>query len=417
MPYIAEGLAPSARYKQMPAYSSRTRPNPALPLLILTFATVAAVLWLLPLFTPHSVLFPPGPNFEDILVYKGRFTLYHSAKFFTSRTFSAFAYPAGSGPIYEALYKTSDAVQTYCMFAGIAAGIAGIATYLCLSRARHTNLFFPLLVAASFPLVFLIQRANIEIVLWLVIAAGIVAYRRGQSILAAILFGLAATTKLYPIFMLGLFLGPAAKRSRQDLPAFVVGIATFVLGMIAAVSYAGPTFAIAARGFFSGVSQFQNHYVEVVSRVEIVFDHCLFSPVKYWAFTHHTSPAPYTHLYFLLAGTLALVLFVRARSLPFLNRVIFLTGAMVALPPVSFNYTLVHLYLPLLLAISAAAAPRAPASTLLALALLLFLMLPLASLWAISTVPTGLTQSVALLALMLLSAATPWPGNSRMDAR
>jgi NADH:ubiquinone oxidoreductase subunit H len=51
-----------------------------------------------------------------------------------------------------------------------------------------------------------------------------------------------------------------------------------------------------------------------------------------------------------------------------------------------------------------------------ALALLLFAMLPLASLWAITTMPTGLMQAAALLALMLLSTATPWPGNSRMDA-
>ena len=401
----------------MPAYSSRTRPNPALPLLILAFATFAALLWLLPLFSPHRILFPPGPAFADVLVYKGRFTLYHSAKFFTSQSFSAFAYPAGSALIYEALYKTLNPVQTYWVLAAIVTLVAMIATYLCLSRARHRNLFFPLLVAASFPLIFLIQRANIEIVLWLVIAAGIVAYRRGQSILAAVLFGIAATTKLYPIFMLGLFLGPATKRSRQDLPAFVVGIATFVAGMIAALVHAGPTFTIAAQGFFSGVSRFQDHYVEVVSRVEVVFDHCFFSPVKYWAFTHHGSPAPYTHVYFLVAGVLALLLFARVRSLPFLNRTVFLTVAMVALPPVSFDYTLVHLYLPLLLVISAAAAPRAPATTLVALVLLLFLFLPLASLWVVTTWPTGLMQAAALLALMLLSAATPWPGNSRIDAR
>jgi hypothetical protein len=400
----------------MPAYSSRTQLNRTLPLLILTFAAIAAVLWLLPLFSSHSVLFPSGPNFADILVYKGRFTLYHSAKFFTSRVFSAFAYPAGSAPIYEAFYKTSNPVQTYCLLAGIASLIFFVATYVCLSRARHTTLFLPLLITAGFPLIFLIQRGNIEIVLWIVIAAGIVAYRRGQSIVAALLFGLAATTKLYPIFMLGFFLGPAAKRSRQDVPAFILGVVTFALGMFAAVIYAGPNFATAARGFFTGVSRFQDHYVEVVSRVEIIFDHCFFSPVKYWAYNHHTSPAPYTRLYFFVAGTLTLLLFLRVRSLPFLNRVIFLTVAMVALPPVSFNYTLVHLYLPLLLVISSVAAPRAPATAMAALALLLFAMLPLASLWAITTMPTGLMQAAALLALMLLSTATPWPGNSRMDA-
>jgi hypothetical protein len=400
----------------MPAFRSRTPSSRALSVLIFVFAAMAVVLWLLALFSRHSVLFPAGPPFEDILVYKGRFTLYHSAKFFSSRAFSGFAYPAGSAPIYEAFYKFSDPVRTYCIVAAIAT-LIGLATmYTCLARAKVTKLFIPLLFATSFPLIFLIQRANIEIILWMLVAVGIVAYSRGLSIVAAILFGAAATTKLYPIFMLGLFLSPAAKRSRQDLPAFAVGLLTFFFGMIFAIAYAGPSVDIAAHGFFTGVNRFQDHYVDAVSRVEIAFDHCFFSPIKYWAYNHHTSPAPYTHLYLLSAATLAIVLFLRIRHLPFLNRVLFLTVAMVALPPVSFNYTLVHLYLPMLLLLSAVATPRAPAPAIAAFALLLLVMLPLASLWVFAPLPTGLMQSGALLALLLLSALTAWPGSSGMDA-
>ena len=401
----------------MPAPSSRTRPNRTLSLLVLSFAAIATILWLLPLFTLHSVLFPSGPNFEDILVYKGRFTLYHSAKFFTSRAFSAFAYPAGSAPIYEAFYKTSDPVQTYCLLAGILSLIALMAGFVCFQRAKIASLYLPLLIATSFPLVFLIQRANIEIVLWVLVAAGILAYSRGMPFLAAILFGLAATTKLYPIFMLGLFLGPKINRSRHDLPAFATGLLTFLLGMALSLIYAGPTFAIATRGFFTGVSRFQNSYVDVVSRTEIVFDHCFFSPVKYWAYNHHTSPAPYTHLYLLLAGTLALLLFLRVRCLPFLNRAIFLTVAMVALPPVSFNYTLVHMYLPMLLLVCALATQRTSPTSFAALALLLFVMLPLASLRTVYPLPTGLMQSIALIGLMVLSCLTVWSGTSQMEVR
>jgi hypothetical protein len=401
----------------MTALRSRTPPNRALSILILSFAAIAVVLWLLPLFSKHSALFPAGQAFEDMTVYEGRFKLYHSAKFFTSKAVSAFAYPAGSAPIYELFYKTADPVRTYWILAGIASLITLATIYTCLSRAKATKFFIPLLLATSFPLIFLIQRANIEIVIWMIVAAGIVAYWRGFSILAAILFGLAATTKLYPIFMLGLFLSPAVKRSRQDLPAFAVGLLTFFFGMIFAIAYSGPSVDLAARGFFSGVSSFQEHYVDVVSRVEIAFDHCFFSPVKYWAYNHHTSPAPYTHLYLFAAGTLALLLFLRVRQLPFLNRVVFLTVAMVSLPPVSFNYTIVHLYLPMLLLLSAVAMPRTPATAKAAFALLMFVMLPLAALWVFGPLPTGLMQSAALLALMLLSAVTAWPTNSRMDAR
>lgn len=381
------------------------------------FATAAAALWLLPLFSSRPILFPSGPSFADVLVYKGRFTLYHSAKFFTSRAFSAFAYPAGAAPIYEALYKTSDPVLTYQLVAFFTTLAALAAVWLYLRGRNATNLFVPLLLL-SFPLVFLIQRANIEIILWIFIAIGILAYRRGLGVIAAVLFGICAAVKLYPIFLLGLFL-----KRRRDLPLLATGIVIFLLTMSAAILHTGPTFGVAASGFFSGVSQFQNHYVDTVSKTEIAFDHCLFSPFKYLAFTSHTagtalSLAKWRHTYYIVAGLLALLLFLRIRTMPFLNRVLFLIAAMVSLPPVSFNYTLVHLYVPMLLTLGTLLAlrTRPPITLFAAFTLLLFLMLPLASLSVFTPLPTGPMQSCALLALLLVCALTPWPSDTRADA-
>lgn len=378
-----------------------------LPRLIYLFAALAAILWLLPLLTTHPTLFPSGPNFEDIIVYKGRFTLYHSAKFFTSRAYSAFAYPAGAAPIYALFYATADATTTYLLLAFAATISALTAAFLFLRHHAATKLFLPLLLF-SYPLIFLIQRANIELILWLIVALGIVADRRNLAIPAAILFGLAAAIKLYPILLLGLFLKPKATRSRNDLPAFAIGILTFALATAAAIATTGPTFAIAAHGFFTGVDKFQGHYVDTVSQVEIAFDHCLFSPIKYLAYTQHISPAPWRSTYYLCAATLALILFLRVRTLPFLNRIVFLVAAMVCLPPVSFTYTLVHLYLPMFLLLAALTASTKPPTALAALALLLFLMLPLVSLRVLTPIPTGPIQSFALFTLLILCAITPW---------
>ena len=386
--------------------------------LVCLFAALAAILFLVAFFSPHSVLFPPGPNFEDIIVYRGRFTLYHTAKFFTSRAFSGFAYPAGAAPIYEAFYATHDAVNAYCIVAAIASLAALVLAFVALARAKAATLFLPLCIAACFPLLFLIQRANIEIVLWIIVAAGLIAYRQRLPYLAAVLFGLGAAVKFYPILLLGLFLRPAARRSRSDLPAFLTGILTAIVSMTAAIAYAGPTFFIAARGFFTGVSHFQDHYVDTVTRVELVWDHCLFAFIKYWAYTQHTSPAPFTHLYLLFAGAFALALFLRVRALPFLNRAVFLTVAMVCLPPVSFTYTLVHLYVPLVLLLCLLAKLRttAPSSALLSLALLLYLMLPIVSLSALSLMPFGISQAIALFLLLILPTLTPWPITQPADA-
>lgn len=381
--------------------------------LVFLFAVAAAILWLLPLASSHSILFPSGPIFEDIIVYKGRFTVYHTLKFFTSRAYSAFAYPAGAAPIYEAFYQTSNPISTYLLLATIATTLALAATLFYLRRNNAAKLF-PLLLLLSFPLVFLIQRANIEIVLWIIVALGILAYRKNAAIPAAILFGLAAPIKLYPIFLLGLFL-----KRKRDLPAFAIGLLTAILSLTAAIAYTGPTFATATKGFFTGLSRFQDHYVDTVSKTEVAFDHSLFSPFKYSAYLQHASPGPWTHAYYLIAGAFALLLFLRVRTLPFTNRVVFLVAAMVSLPPVSFDYTLVHLYLPMLLLLGALATSRTrpPATAIAAFALLLFLMLPLVSVSVISPLsPTGPIQAFALLALLTLSALTPWPETSPLAA-
>jgi hypothetical protein len=152
-----------------------------------------------------------------------------------------------------------------------------------------------------------------------------------------------------------------------------------------------------------------------VSRVEIGFDHCLFSPFKYMAFLHHVSPAPWRGTYYLVAALVALLLFLRVRTLPFLNGAVFLAAAMVSLPPVSFAYTLIHLELPLLLLLVALISKRPPASGLLALTLLLALMLPLPVLIRLGIVPTGPLASVLVAALMLSTTFQPWPGGTPAD--
>jgi hypothetical protein len=97
--------------------------------------------------------------------------------------------------------------------------------------------------------------------------------------------------------------------------------------------------------------------------------------------------------------------------MPSLNRVVFLVTAMVCLPPVSFTYTLVHLYVPILLLMGnfATSHIKPPVTAILSLLLLLSLTLPLVSLSVIQPTPTGPIQAFTLLAVLILSVLTPWP--------
>ena len=393
------------------------------------FAVLAAALWTISLSTILLTISRTGqfllgdkfPAFEDITIYDHRFEVFHSAAFFravihspyTSFPPTAFAYPPVAALIYagfyafphpDILFTVIVALWTIFLFAG---------TWLLLRRrlasTRLANFFALTLPLFSFPLVFLADRSNIELFVWmLLISAGVFLYLKDRTHSAAALIGIAACIKLYPVLLLGLFLS-----RRRDLPAFFWGIAVCVATTFFAVWFAGPTIPIAWHGFVDGVVRFKSQHAEAARAVEAVVDHSLFAPLKIQYLDRRATPAQWALPYYVIAGTTALALFVfRVRKLPLLNRLTFLTVAMVLLPPVSYEYTLTHLYLPLLLLLLTLL-HQPPALTcrtqLGAFGCFLFLMLPLGLLANGTFLLAGQLQAAALVLLAILTCAAPWP--------
>ena len=196
----------------------------------------------------------------------------------------------------------------------------------------------------SYPLLFLFETGNIEIFTCILTAAGMWCVLKRRHGSAATLWGAAAAMKIYPILLLGIFLSRAKWRS------VAVGIAAFALISVLSMWFIGPTIHIAFMGSISGVSGFVSTYAERLKIVELPFDHSLLALTKIFAFemAHRTGTLAYlTKPYILIAGTAALLaFFLRAWRLPITNQLLFLFTAMLALPPVSYDYTLVHLYAP-----------------------------------------------------------------------
>ena len=85
---------------------------------------------------------------------------------------------------------------------------------------------------------------------------------------------------------------------------------------------------------------------------------------------------------------------------------------MVLLPPVSYEYTLIHLYLPMLLLLLAlirsARFDETPKPQLAGLAALLVAMLPLGLLGGGTFLYAGEVQLAALLVVVAMTASNPW---------
>ncbi len=387
------------------------------------FCVISVLLWIA-CVVAHKLGWDPlskhllSEPLSDITVYITRFYLYRTPAFFTNfgdPTISSFAYPPAAALVYFLFYKvTPHPKYLYVAFSLLWGAFACVGSWLFCTRllnsARRGSLLAASFLLFSFPFLFMVQRGNIEIVAWAVITMGLLAYLEGGLYAAAILLGVAASIKIYPVLLLGIFLS-----RRKDFGPAAAGLATFAGVTLFALWFTGPSIKYAAHGYLSGVAGFQDVYAEHIRAAEIGFDHSLFSVLKLIAIDHGIDPAVLTRPYYLVTGLVATVaFFLRANKLPFVNRLAFLVAGMILLPPVSYEYTLVHLFLlvPLLLAIllrfSGVEEAGQAKIAMGALACILCLLLPVDLYGTEHAFFAGQIQVLPLLLLMGLAVASPW---------
>jgi Glycosyltransferase family 87 len=283
----------------------------------------------------------PGNMFQDFYSFHDKFRMWGTPAFFAPRPFGYFMYPAPLVHVFRFLLGLHHAQSCFlCLLLTIAGGLAvGFARAL-----RRTGLgsvesaFFAGATALlSYPLVLLLQRWNIEVVVWLVGTLGVWCFLTGRTNAAAVFFGVAASLKLYPIIFLGLLL------PRRRYGGFLLGVATFAGVTLLSLYGIGPTVGAAARWDGEQIAAFTKYYVGDIWALG--YDHSFFALVK--AATLHWRPN-----YFLWARPYSIVVavvsvglyFGRLWGLPVTNQVLALSILSVTLAPVSYDYTLLNLY-------------------------------------------------------------------------
>lgn len=355
----------------------------------------------------------PTDIFGDFSNYSYLFVNFHKAAFFCSSD-DRFAYPAPAAVIYFWLYSMGP--QQLVLFLGgiIASALAAAGFFLraLLRRgivAWQAVLFVAGITLTSWPLLFLFERANIELTVWLLAACGLWALLRRHPMLAAVLFGLTGSIKIYPLVLLALLF------QRKYRWEFLTGMATFGASLLGAFWFVGPTISIAFRGTVDGVTGFVSNYA-ATAHSELCFDHSFLATMK--QFTCHPpldcdNFTTLSHIYVPVIAVGATLLFLlRVHKLPLINRILFVTICMVALPPVSYDYTLVHLYIPfaliVLAGIRAAQSGVALPGLKLALACFAVLFTPQLFLFYGDFNLNGVLKSAALIGLLVLLARNPW---------
>ena len=351
------------------------------------------------------------PWFSDLLEYVRTFQLVHTPEFFHPAA-SPFAYPPLAALWFALIYATGHPVLVYL---AVAAGTLGFAVWRvrgALLRERigkATALAFPLtLLVFSFPFWRLVPQGNSELFVWIFVAAGTWLYVRGADDQAAVLWGLAAATKLYPAVLLLLFV------PRGRVRAFLLGIGTFVVSSVVALLYLGPTLGQAWHGELHNVFGYQGIRVNEWTMNTVATNHSAFTLVKFFALVAGHGFGGLTLPYYAVGSLLALALFFgRLRTMPVTNQILGLSVVMVALPTVSYFHTLTHMYAPWLMLVFVAIRAERAGRSVPGLAGAMACFIPLFVSYTLFTFRAvglfgGIIQALALLFLLLYALQYPF---------
>ena len=318
-------------------------------LTLLCASIEAGCRWILHRQYPYTwPLMQPGNPFWDFSLYRPRFNFFHSPQFFTFDG-PGYFYPAPLATLHWLLYQLPSSTCSFLRLL-VTAWIAAALLFgrLLLHRGvalRNVLVMVSIAAVCSYPFFFEFEQANLEWILCVLIGGGIVATLRGRGYTAATCFGIAGSMKYYPLILVGLLI---TRRQYKEASAAVAvcGVST-LLGLWIVC----PNLATSWHGTQSGLAAFHTSYV--LGYEQVGFDHSLIGVLK--SFSSVTLPeelAPETlstivRFYMPLAAFVGIILYIcRIRKLPIINQVICLTVAAIVLPPVSYDYTLLHLYVP-----------------------------------------------------------------------
>jgi hypothetical protein len=299
-----------------------------------------------------SLLWPPKHHFIDLLLFQEQFRHFGSITFFTFKGAEPWTYPATMALLYKLYYSSPWPLFSYfCTTAAVV--IVGAGLLMVALRNRGVSYwiaggFVLTAIVTSYPLWFLIECANLELFLILFVGAGIVCYMKQWFWWAAALFGVAAALKLFPVIYLGLFL------SRQHYRKLGFGLGVGFACFVAAHWIMGPDTGIAWWGTYDALARYQQFYVLRIRPAEIEYDHSLFTLVKQGCFAllawRGRVPISWEFVYraYLLvaAAGASYPFLLLVRKMPPLNQALAISACALLLPPVSYDYRLMHMYVP-----------------------------------------------------------------------
>jgi hypothetical protein len=358
-------------------------------------------------------------RFPDLVNLIPRYRFFGTMEFFTDSLDRPSMYPAPVIVCYHLFFLFGrHSVAAFLIFAMASILTASSVTMRALmlrglSWARAA-LVIVIALVTSWAFFFEIHQANMEICVWTISVLGIWCFFRGRSYTAAACFGIAGSMKIFPFILLALFL--QRRQFKQIAASF--GVAALV--SVATLWWVYPNVLVSWQLTATSVTKFRS-MIMLKAMNHISYDHSI------WAFIKtqiHPLPSPevlspYLTAYLCCATCFVAIIYIaRLRKLPIMNQVLCLIILSILLPPTSFAYTLMHLYIPLtMLALYSVQNPKAGTSKVISwmMALMALALAPTTEMIWNGYAFSGQIECLALSALLILGLRYPLP--SMMDSK
>lgn len=293
-------------------------------------------------YVPPGPGLPHGDRFGDLTFFAARFKFFHSPTFFKDGLGPPFPYPAPVSLAYRFFMPTFHRPEVAFLlvmvcFLVIAATIF-IRRLVANGLSAKTAIAFTLITALfSEVFVFEAHQANAELYIFILLSSALFLYVERLYNWAAVLLGIAIAMKLYPFILLGLFV--PLKRYKGIGISIVTAAVCSVLSLWAESS----NLVLSLHATAAGLSWFTHTFALHVDQA-IGWDHSIFGFIK--LVPHSDSGIrKLSRIYMPVAAITCLIAYaVRIRHLPLFNQIACLTIISILIPPVSFEYTLLHLY-------------------------------------------------------------------------
>lgn len=290
----------------------------------------------------NTFLFSPGDKFNDF------FNIYRATIGLDPYVFPVSVY----FPFTFSIMYLFTILNTKYIFALLTIAFIGFfATYIYknISFLDRTNkyLFVFSFTFMTYPILFALDRGNVEIFLFVFLALFMYAYQKGEDWKSMIFLSFAIAMKLYPIVFITLFL--ADKKYKQAIITILLVIGISLLsasilngGIINSFAGISSNLALFNKGYV-GTDQGLQHNSSLYGLFEI--SQRFFLPGLSFLVSY------YLYIVSIFLGAIFLYVLFIEKTL--WKKVALLTLSIILFPQVSFDYKLIHLFIPIMLFVNA----------------------------------------------------------------